>query len=165
MSKNHFTMNIIFSFASTERGVRYYLQFFLLGRKTVKSTPNSVSIFTVKKCRLYAVVHIFNLNKKGQEKKGEFFFEKKRKEKKRSWLSFNCNAYIINKCKGGKKEKVQEVLQAILDNSSMAETISGLESKSYMLECDRSFYKTLFKILVDSSWRVLKFQLMLNNSE
>lgn len=35
----------------------------------------------------------------------------------------NCNAYIINKSKGEKKN--QKVLQAISHNSSMAETISG----------------------------------------
>lgn len=55
---------------------------------------------------------------------------------------FNCNAYIINKCKGGRK-KSSKVLQAIFHNSSMAETISGLKSKSYTLECDHSVYKTL----------------------
>lgn len=38
---------------------------------------------------------------------------------------FNCNAYIINKCKGkGKKkiEKIQIVLLPIFNSSSMAET-------------------------------------------
>lgn len=53
----------------------------------------------------------------------------------------NCNAYIINKCKG--KKKNQKVLQAISHNSSMAETISGLKSKPYILECDHSFNKPL----------------------
>lgn len=54
-----------------------------------------------------------------------------------STKKFNCNAYIINKCKG--KKKVQKVLQAIFHNSSMAETTSGLKSKPYTLECDHGF--------------------------
>lgn len=58
----------------------------------------------------------------------------------------NCNAYIINKCKGKKKKQIKKVLQAISHNSSMAETISGLKSKPYTLECDHSFYKP-YKIL------------------
>lgn len=73
----------------------------------MKSTPNSVTIFTVwytvkkkkKKRRLYAVVHIINLNKK----------EKKNNLKNTNLMVVfqlsNCNAYIINKCKGEKKFK------------------------------------------------------------
>lgn len=42
----------------------------------------------------------------------------------------NCNAYIINKCKGKRKKvegkKTKQNLQAISHNSSMAETTSGL---------------------------------------
>lgn len=84
-----------------------------------------------KKCHLYAVVHIVNLNNKKKKKTTQRFmvvFQLK---------NLNCNAYIINKCKG--KEKKFKVLQALFQNSSMAEIISGLESKFKVLECDHGF--------------------------
>lgn len=93
-----------------------------------------------KKCHLYAVVHIVNLNNKKGKK------EKKEKNNNNTsfmvvfQLNFNCNAYIINKCKG---EKVPKVLQALFHNSSMAETTSGLKSKPYTSECDHSFHTPL----------------------
>lgn len=102
----------------------------------MKSTPNFIGIFTVwytvKKCHLYAVVHIVNFNNKKKKKK---------QHKVHGCLStknFNCNAYIINKCKG-KGEKKFKVLQALFQNSSMAEITSGLESKFKILECDHGF--------------------------
>lgn len=93
-----------------------------------------------KKCHLYAVVHIVNLNNKKGKK------ERKKKQQQHkfhgclSTKKFNCNAYIINKCKG---EKVPKVLQALFHNSSMAETTSGLKSKPYTSECDHSFHTPL----------------------
>lgn len=109
-----------------------------------------------KKCYLYAVVHIVNLNNK-----------EKKKHKVHGCLSiknFNCNAYIINKCKG--KKKSFKVLQALFQNFSMAEITSGPESKCKIL-CDHGFNTPLrycrffFFFLNDQHFRIHHVKIIL----